>query len=216
MKIPKLIHQIWIGPHSGPEPLMRTWQQKNPDWDYCLWTEETLPKLRNQEAYEATPEWSGKADIIRYELLFDYGGFFIDADSRCLRPLPDDLLDNECFAVWENEELRKGLISNGYLASVPGCLLMKALIDQIGKLDSGILQKYLPWKITGPVLLTNMVQALNYTGLRIYPSWYFIPRHHTGFLSPRADESYADQYWLSTSQTPEVRRKGWKQSESTE
>ena len=44
-------------------------------------------------------ELAGKADILRYELLYEHGGFFIDADSECINPLDDFLTDNKAFLL---------------------------------------------------------------------------------------------------------------------
>ena len=38
-KIPKIIHQIWIGPKPRPHILMDSWRLKNPDFEYILWNE---------------------------------------------------------------------------------------------------------------------------------------------------------------------------------
>ena len=38
-KIPKIIHQLWIGPKPAPTKLMQTWKDKNPDFEYILWNE---------------------------------------------------------------------------------------------------------------------------------------------------------------------------------
>ena len=35
--IPKIIHQIWIGPRPAPEKLMATWKEKNPSFEYIRW-----------------------------------------------------------------------------------------------------------------------------------------------------------------------------------
>ena len=37
--IPKIIHQIWIGPRPAPEKLMATWKEKNPSFEYIRWSE---------------------------------------------------------------------------------------------------------------------------------------------------------------------------------
>ena len=31
--------------------------------------------------------WNGKADILRWEILFKYGGIFVDADSICIETI---------------------------------------------------------------------------------------------------------------------------------
>ena len=44
-KIPKKIHQIWIGPKKMPNNYKiwtETWKKYNPSWHYKLWTEKDL------------------------------------------------------------------------------------------------------------------------------------------------------------------------------
>ena len=96
--IPKTIHQIWLGDQSQrPSPLMETWKEKNPTWEHKIWTEKNMPKLRCQKQFEAMKDLPGRADILRYELLFNEGGFYVDADSVCLEPLDDFFVDNDSF-----------------------------------------------------------------------------------------------------------------------
>ena len=52
-----------------------------------MWTDDSLPDLTNGRQFEATTELSGKAHILRYELLHKYGGIYIDANSKCLNSL---------------------------------------------------------------------------------------------------------------------------------
>ena len=47
MTIPKIIHQVWEGRTEPSMParlqiLVRTWKEKNPDWEYRLWNKHTL------------------------------------------------------------------------------------------------------------------------------------------------------------------------------
>jgi mannosyltransferase OCH1-like enzyme len=179
--IPKIIHQIWIGDQSKkPEKIMNTWKLKHPDWEYKIWTEENLPSLKNKKQFDQMEELAGKADILRYELLYNYGGVYIDADTICLNPLDESFLTNDSFTCWENEYVTTGLIHNGHLGSCPNNELMKELIHHISLQDQIYFGPLHAWKVTGPVLLTNMVNKLRYTKLRIYPSYYFIPEHFSG------------------------------------
>ena len=43
-KIPKIIHQIWIGDKPAPTKFMDTWRDKNPDFEYIRWNEEEFIK----------------------------------------------------------------------------------------------------------------------------------------------------------------------------
>ena len=201
--IPKIIHQIWIGDQSKrPSEMMKTWQDMNPDWEYMLWTDDNLPQIANRVQFDAMKELAGKADILRYELLQEHGGFFIDADSICTKPLDDFFVENDSFCCWENEYIRTGLMCNGYLAACKGNQLMGHLQARISMIPKEVLEsapKLTAWQITGPGLLTDTVKKTQYSKLRIYPSHYFLPRHYSGLETEFKNEpSYSEQYWGST------------------
>lgn len=195
--IPKIIHQIWLGNEKPPYRLMETWEAMHPDWEYKLWTDENIKDvIELLPQYHEIEEYCGKADILRYQILHKFGGVFIDADSQCLRRLDDFFLENNSFAAFENEEVRKGLIANGYLGATKDNELMKILIDKISKIKNINAQP--PWKITGPRLLTKTVVSLTYDGLAIYPSHFFMPVHYTGLKYKGDGLVYANQFWGST------------------
>jgi mannosyltransferase OCH1-like enzyme len=173
----------------------------NPDWTHIVWTEDNLPEIRNHKQFTAMQELPGKADILRYELLFNQGGVFVDADSECVHPMDDFFLDNDSFCCWENEYVRSGLMSNGYLGACSKNKLMANIIDAISQMDYEKMFTLPPlsaWKTTGPVLLTEMVRQHKYNQMRIYPSHYFIPRHYSGLEYNGNETVYAKQYWGST------------------
>jgi len=196
--IPKIIHQIWLGDQSKrPTKLIETWKEKNPSWEHKLWTDKNLPELVCKKQFDECPSFPGKADILRYQLLYQEGGFFIDADSECINPLDDHLTNNHCFCCWENEQVRQCLMANGYLASEPNCGLMKLLNDQISQYQEMNYPPLATWQVTGPLLLTNTVYRTKYP-ITVYPSWYFIPRHYSGIEYHGSGKVYAKQYWGTT------------------
>ena len=97
--IPKIIHQLWIGPKPAPTNHMDTWKNKNPDFEYIRWNESELiarnMTIECQSRVDEMVEINGKADIIRWEILYKYGGVFLDADSICIEPIDDTLIPNE-------------------------------------------------------------------------------------------------------------------------
>lgn len=202
--IPKIIHQIWIGKkYRRPEKWMNTWPAMNPDWDYRVWTDDNLHKLlplRAQTAFDAMPHLAGKADILRYEILHRFGGVYIDADTECVSPLTDDLLQNVAFAAHENEYIRPGLIANSVIGAQPGCLLMNAMIEHVAALpDLANCSALDIWKTTGPLAFTRLVGQHRFTFLRLYPSFWFYPihcsdTHYTGVV----DRCYSRQFWGGT------------------
>jgi mannosyltransferase OCH1-like enzyme len=93
LKIPKIIHQIWLGspiPESFID-LQQSWIEAHlgRGWSYKLWTDEdvTNMQLYNQEFYDATDNYGVKSDILRWEILYKYGGVYVDMDFECLREL---------------------------------------------------------------------------------------------------------------------------------
>lgn len=183
---------------------MQTWKDMNPDWEHKVWTEANMPKLKNQAQFDAMPELNGKADILRYEILEQQGGFNIDADSVCVKPLDEFFVENDSFTCWENEYVRTGLMACGYLGSTKNNRLMSCIIDAISKYDPAFL-KNAPnksaWQTVGPMLLTRVTQEQKYIDLTVYPSWYFIPKHYTGLDQSHKSPIYAEQYYMSTPQS---------------
>lgn len=93
LKIPKIIHQIWLGsevPESFIE-LQQSWIQHHlgRDWLYKLWTDEDVAQMQlyNQQFYDETDNYGVKSDILRWEVLYRFGGVYVDMDFECLRAL---------------------------------------------------------------------------------------------------------------------------------
>jgi mannosyltransferase OCH1-like enzyme len=203
--IPKTIHQIWIGDqYIQPTELIDSVKNMNPEWNHILWTEENLPyDLRLQSLIDAVPhnDYSAKCDLIRYELLYRYGGFYVDADTRALKPFSDELLDNDSFACWENEYAYPGYVTNAYVGSTQGNYLIGRLIEYF--LNEGVdYIKSMPVgaaaNVTGPWILTKIIQDMQYNNMTIYPSYYFIPVHYSGLVSPLKKLSFCEHYGGST------------------
>lgn len=195
--IPRIIHQIWIGPRARPEAWLTSWPRLNPGWDYRLWTDGNLPPLSNQRAYDDYGTcWPGKADVLRYELLHEHGGVYIDADTECLRPLDDLMAEwpsgRECFAVYENGA--SGLIANGILGTKPHSRLFQRLVADLKHIE--IRGREPVWMITGPGYLTERAQ--NDDSLWILPSWTFLPEHHSGARHTGPERPYGRHYWHTT------------------
>jgi mannosyltransferase OCH1-like enzyme len=209
--IPKIIHQLWVGPKQPPMKEINSWIMVNPTWTHILWTDEKIKEhfpsgLHNQKQYDDMPEWNGKCDIARYEILHKFGGFFIDADSIAIRPLDDYLLENDTFSCYENEFLRGQLVAAGYLAATANNPLMELLVSRLHKLsmqDRSLWEGQLTaWKTVGPVFLTRAIHELRYNKISVYPSHYFIPKHYTGFEYSGPFNPYCTQLWGSTPQSP--------------
>src|SRR4051794_22782741 len=115
--IPRLLHQIWLGPDAWPEEAevrRRTWIDHHPEWEHHLWTEETVPSGLRAEVYQRLRNPSERSDLLRLELLWRIGGVYVDTDVECLRPI-GSLLDDRGVLVGEEH----GRVSAAILGAVP-------------------------------------------------------------------------------------------------
>jgi len=204
--IPKIIHQLWIGPKPAPSKLMQTWKEKNPDFEYILWNEAEFEK-RNMnfeclKKINQIEEINGKADIMRWEILYKYGGVFIDADSICIEPIDDILMNKKSFAGWEQEKLRQGLIATGTMGFPINHDLPRQAINWILKNEVSFQKtQQMAWYNVGPGLLTRLYNTGKYKELHIFPSYTFLPIHLTGAEYTGHGKIYAYQEWGSTKQS---------------
>jgi len=150
--IPKVLHQIWLGPDPFPPEYagyQQTWRRLHPGWDFRFWTEESLPAGLRPEVYELLRQPAERADILRLELLHREGGVYVDADLECLRPI-DPLLDGVSFFLGA---LDSGRVSNAIIGSVPGHpLLVRALEELRPRSTYGPVDR----EGTGPLLLERL------------------------------------------------------------
>jgi mannosyltransferase OCH1-like enzyme len=129
------VHQIWVGPDPLPEQYAaytRTWQDLHPGWEYRLWTDDNLPAMRNRHVYDRAAELvppvnigQFRADVLRYELLWSFGGMYVDVDFECLTNLEHLLEEVEAFAAWEVQDQ---WIANGLMGAEPGHPFIDRLI----------------------------------------------------------------------------------------
>lgn len=199
--IPKIIHQLWIGPKPAPTKWMQTWRDKNPGWLYRLWTEKEIlaEKWVNQkhiDYYMDRQIWHGVSDVCTYEILYNYGGFMMGADSVCLLPIDELFTDDyDSYGVYEQEQIRPGLISP-LLASVKGGKFAAELIEGLHRLN----RVGEPWMSTGNKYMGDMYSKTK-QNVKIFPSYYFNPEHLTGLKYEGKDKVYANQMWGTTKNT---------------
>jgi GT2 family glycosyltransferase len=207
--IPKIIHQLWIGEKPPPTKHMDTWKTMNPRFEYIRWTEKEIEKrklkLVCKNRIREMEEINGKADIIRWEILYEYGGVFLDADSICVEPIDDTLMNCESFAGWEHEQLRPGLIATGTMGFPPKHPLVKDAIEWM-KSNSVHVQTtgQRAWQTVGPGLLTRIYNSGKFKKMTIFPSYTFLPIHCTKAEYKGHGKIYAYQEWGSTKQNYEI------------
>lgn len=87
--IPRILHQIWLGPQMPEKPRRQTksWKQHHPDWEYRLWKDDDLNEFDSEvvDLISAIDCYAQKTDIARIAILQRYGGLYVDTDYDCFR-----------------------------------------------------------------------------------------------------------------------------------
>lgn len=205
--IPKILHQLWIGDQKKcPFNLMETWQIMHPDWEYIHWNENEIEKRGKKfecnRQIQDISEINGKADIIRWEILYEMGGVFMDADSICIEKMdPDIFLTKNGFSCFENEQNRRGLVACGAMGFPPKHPLLREIIDHIKTLDlRPQVCNLKAWVTVAVSLITQKLDSGKYIDFTIFPSYMFIPHHFTGAKYQGHKRVYSHQVWGSTYQ----------------
>ncbi|MEJ5189648.1 glycosyltransferase [Treponema sp. J25] len=207
-RIPRIIHQIWLG---SPVPeayktFMQSWKLYHPDWEYILWDEEKIKKLglKNKIAYNLSPSYGIKSDIARYEILYRFGGIYVDTDFECLKNFEPIIEGCGFFAGHSNGSTIN--IINALIGTYPQNFFFEELLEATKRpLFSTDGMKVI--NHSGPGLFTELFiknMAINLSAV-IFPSLYFYP-YPNYELSKNLDiktikktyighESYAIHYW---------------------
>lgn len=185
-RIPKIIHQIWIGPDAPPEKFnewQATWHKYHPDWQYKLWTNDDVAHfpLINKKQFDQEKNFGAKADILRLEILNRYGGLYVDIDGECLQPF--DTLHHLCdfyIGFFQVNFLRQSArVNNALMACTPGHPLIQALIHEISLIQAPeVTAEWTVVERTGPSFVSRVLKEHIYKapGINIIvPANYFYP-----------------------------------------
>lgn len=171
--IPRVIHQIWVGPAPFPAAFARyqdSWRRHHPAWELRFWTEENLPDdVPWPEALERDRSPAERSDLLRLHLLERFGGVYVDTDMECLRPI-DELLDG--VEVFAGELKSGGRLNNAIIGAVPGHPVLRQAVatarvqerDADGRFD----------KTASGSLFVDALLSLA-TGVTVFPSSHFYP-----------------------------------------
>lgn len=166
-KIPHVFHFIWLGPSPFPKDSLnrlRIWVDTHSDWKFKFWTDSTelqipIKGVEKHLISELTLERIGKyiketknygeaSDLLRYEILWQEGGIYIDHDVDCLSQLDRVCSQVEFFAGIEplHEDFCAGsfiTVSNAVIGSIPHHPILDDTLEMIDKNWDYFASKYM-------------------------------------------------------------------------
>lgn len=106
--IPKIIHYCWFGGSKIPEKnrrWMESWKKKCPDYQIIEWNESNynIHKCKFMEQAYKKKAWGFVPDYARLDILYHYGGIYLDTDVEIIRN-PDELLYQQGFVGVESSK----------------------------------------------------------------------------------------------------------------
>ncbi len=114
-KIPKLIHYFWFSNEEKPpliQKCINSWRTYLPDYKIIEWNMKNSKINYNKfvsEALEAK-KWAFACDVLRWQVLYEYGGIYFDSDVEVIKPF-DDLMHYDAFTGFENKSTLQTAVS---------------------------------------------------------------------------------------------------------
>lgn len=194
----KIIHQIWIGNAKIPflviDTIRKDFIKKYPKFKYVLWDEEMIENNKHTfklyKYYKLCNTYSGMADLIRLDILYNYGGLYIDADTIYTANsinFMDYFETNKTIICCKDPT--GGIFPNGFL----GCTKNNKIIGQI---VNDLLYDFNPYmpscRNTGPSLLTKYL-AKNLEEVHLFPTKLIYPTSWHNNKIGTLDTNYIEQ-----------------------
>ena len=178
--VPKLLHFIWIGSIVPDKYVnnLNTYVNNNPDYKIVLWVDRnynfsiegihisnisTLDVI-NKHELNMVDNYGAKADILRLEILYEYGGIYSDIDSKSLKPFDGVFLKDTVTYIesgWNN-------LQNAFLCFSKENVFIRYCIECLSYSYDLYLQTELEWHLfIGPTFITTSFYYYNNTQITL-------------------------------------------------
>lgn len=160
--IPKVIHYCWFGGKPLPANIkkcMKSWKKYCPDYKIVEWNEENFNISDHpfvKAAYDAKA-WAFVSDFVRLQVIYKYGGIYLDTDVKLLKNL-DFLLKNNYFVGVQQSHFQ---INTGLgFGAEKGCSVIKRMLAEYDEITFNHEKRK---EIMCPILNTNTFMVMGYT-----------------------------------------------------
>jgi len=142
--IPPIIHHIWLG-SAVPDKVAKafaSWTKYHPGWEVKVWTDKDIQEFswsheKMAVAFQQATSWAEKADILRIEILYQFGGIYSDADVVCFASFKDLIVqDIGFFSCFELNYIGKHygkpfFVGSAVMGASKGSHVMKYCLEHI-------------------------------------------------------------------------------------
>lgn len=185
--IPKKIHYCWFGNGEIPKKdkkCIESWKKFCPDYEIIQWNETNYDVTKNPYMYEAykAKKWAFVSDYARLDIIYEYGGFYMDTDVELIKPL-DNLRKHKGYLGFEKGD---GIIvnlglgfgaekNNKLIKELKNLYTKKHFVNIDGSLNLTPITIYTTKFLqTKGLIKKNIKQCIE--GVVVYPIEYFAPK----------------------------------------
>lgn len=197
--IPKVIHFCWFGGKPYPDIVkkcLKSWERQCPDYQIIGWTEENYDVTGNPyilEAYQRK-KWAFVSDYARLDIIYKYGGIYLDTDVELIKSL-DPLLTHSCFVASDGGGINTGLgfgaeKGNSCVKQMMDIYNSARFIDADGNLNLSPSTYYNTLQFENAGLELNSTQVQHIKGAEILPPEYFSPYNSQTFSMDLTENTY--------------------------
>lgn len=180
--IPKIIHYCWFGRNNKSQEILDcldSWKRFFPGWEIKEWNEDNYDISKYPYASDAyaLKKWAFVSDIVRLDVLYEYGGVYLDVDVEFIKPLPEEYLSYTGFCGFEHT----AIVAPGLIFAIqPKQQFIKNVLDSYQnehfELNKKGVYKTINMRITNileeeGLERNNKMQDIN--GIVVFPSEYF-------------------------------------------
>jgi hypothetical protein len=136
----KLIHFVWTGTQAQPATMtsaIKKFAELNPSCQVVVWTEGKLlasnpgtacqmPNVAARDIEKIAPAYGAASDVVRYKILHECGGVYLDLDTQAKAPIPDSV-----FSGTPLFGKALGQLSESAIACPAGSGVIKSLLDSL-------------------------------------------------------------------------------------
>jgi len=106
--IPKKLHFIWLEDKLPKrcKKMIQLWKRFHPTWDVKVWRKQDAKKFNfiNKNAFDRAKSLEEKSNIWRYEILYQFGGLYVDPRIKCHNSFDELNQTAEFYAFVDNQE----------------------------------------------------------------------------------------------------------------
>ncbi len=161
----------------------------------------------NKKFYDKAINYGEKSDILKWEIVYRFGGVYVDTDFECLKPLDAYHHMYDFYTGIQPLDTFAVQLGAALYGAIPHHPILKVCVETI-KNNQAINQIVVK---TGPIHFTKVcVHMLGKTGLRdiVLPAGYLYPCGYEERGTPRDQwckvESYAVHHWAGSWLKPEA------------